>query len=151
MQLEQATQKYTGARYAIATINGTSALHVAYLLAGVRPNDEVLTSPLSFIATSNAIRYCQAYPHFVDIEPDSFSIDAEKLRIYLRKNVEYVNGFSKNRQTGRIIRALAVVHVLGHPANIQDIKAVCDEFNLELIEDAAEGLGSTYHLSLIHI
>lgn len=145
VQLEHATQKYTGARYAIATINGTSALHIAYLLSGIQPNDEVLTSPLTFIATSNAIRYCQAFPHFVDIEADTFSIDAEKLRAYLLKNTHYENGLTKNRQTGRVIRALAVVHVLGHPGNIQALKDICNDFNLELIEDAAEGLGSTYH------
>ena len=100
--------------FAIATISGTAALHTSYVLAGVRPDDEVITSSLSFIATSNAIRYCGAYPHYVDIEPDTLGIDAEKLRTYLQRSTHHVNGFTVNRQTGRIIRALCLVHILGY-------------------------------------
>ena len=141
---EQALKEYTGANYAIATVNGTAALHIANLLAGVQPNDEVITSPLSFIATSNAIRYCSAFPHFVDIEPDTLGIDPEKLRSYLQRSTHYKNGVTVNKQTGRIIRALNLVHVLGHPAQLEEIHAICADYHLNLIEDAAESMGSTY-------
>lgn len=136
---------YTGSRYAVAVVNGTAALHVALQLAGVQPNEEVLVPALTFIATSNAIAYCAAVPHFVDSEPRTLGVDAGVLRDYLSHVAEKRAGLCVNRQTGRIIRAVVPMHVFGHPVDLDGLLAVSRDFNLALVEDAAESLGSLYH------
>ena len=144
-RFESSLTEYTGAKYAIATCNGTSALHIALLLSGVEEYDEVLMPSLTFIATANSISYCKATPHFVDINIDGLGVDPEALSNYLETIVERRGKFSFNRQTGRRIRALVPVHVFGHPVDIYGLLKVCARFNLVMVEDAAESLGSTYH------
>jgi perosamine synthetase len=134
---------YTGARHAVAVVNGTAALHVAMLLAGVQANDEVLIPALTFVATASAVRYCGAIPHFVDSENITFGMDIDALREYLRSTTDMRAGQCVNRATGRVIRALVPMHVFGHPMDIVAAVALARDFGLSLIEDAAESLGSS--------
>jgi perosamine synthetase len=136
---------FTGVRHAIAVVNGTAALHVALRLAGVRTGDEVLVPALTFVATTNAITYCGASPHFVDSEEGSLGIDGAALREYLNAAAELRAGVCVNRRTGRPIRAVVPMHVFGHPADMDVLLALARDFHLALIEDAAESLGSYYH------
>jgi perosamine synthetase len=135
---------YTGAKYAVAVVNGTSALHVALRLAGVKVDDEVLIPALTFVATANAVSYCGATPHFVDSEERTLGMDPQALREYLNKSSEIRSGQCVNRETGRVIRALLPVHIFGHPVDIEGLRAVAQDYHLALVEDAAESLGSTY-------
>ena len=135
---------YTGAGYAVAMVNGTAALHVALQVAGVNPGDEVLTPTLSFVATTNAIAYCGAIPHFVESEWRSLGVNAEVLRDYLSRTGTTRGNTLVNRHSGRPIRALVVMHTLGHPVDLDPVMALCEEFGLALVEDAAEALGSRY-------
>ena len=136
--------KYTGAKYAVSLINGTSALHLALKLAGVKAGEEVLVQAFNFIAAANAITYCGATPHFVDIENENLGIDPNKLQSYLseisKKNGEQI----ENVITGRCIKALVVMHTFGHPSKMDELAGVAKKFNLILIEDAAESIGSYY-------
>jgi len=136
---------FTGARHVVAVVNGTAALHIALKLAGVSPGEEVLIPALTFVATANAVSYCGATPHFVDSEESTFGVDALKLREYLGCSTEQRGGYCINRSTGRIIRAIVPMHTFGHPADIDGLIAVAHDFNLALVEDAAESLGSYYH------
>lgn len=136
---------YTGAKHAVAVVNGTAALHIALKLAGVQPGDEVLVPALTFVATANAVAYCDAVCHFVDSEERTLGIDATKLRAYLATTTEQRNGQCVNRDSGRVIRALVPMHTFGHPVDLNGLLAVTHDFNLVLVEDAAESLGSTYH------
>lgn len=136
---------YTGAKHAVAVVNGTAALHIALLLAGVKPNDEVLIPALTFVATANAVTYCGAIPHFVDSEVCTLGVDAAKLRDYLTQHSEQRNGQCFNLVTGRVIRALVPMHTFGHPGDLAGLLAVAQDFRLSLVEDAAESLGSYYH------
>ena len=144
-RFEAMLTEYTGAKYAVATANGTAALHVALLLAGVEANDEVLMPALTFIATANAIRYCNAVPHFVDVAMDTLGVDPKALAGHLEAVAERRGDFWFNRQTGRRLRAIVPMHTFGHPVDIDRLLPVCASFNLAMIEDAAESLGSTYH------
>jgi perosamine synthetase len=137
--------KFTGAKYAIAVVNGTAALHIALKLAGVRSGDEVLVPALTFIATTNAVTYCNATPHFVDSEIGTLGVDAAKLRNYLIDHTEQRSGQCINRATGQVIRALVPMHTFGHPVDIDSLIAIAHDFNIALVEDAAESLGSFYH------
>jgi aminotransferase in exopolysaccharide biosynthesis len=128
----------------VAVVNGTSALHIALKLAGVNTGDEVIMSPLTFVATANAASYCGGTPHFVDIESETLGIDALLLHRYLKENTSLQNSQCINLKTGKVIRAIVPMHVFGHPSNIDALMKVAEEFNLELIEDAAESLGSFY-------
>ena len=136
---------YTGARYAVAVVNGTAALHIALKLAGVESNDEVLVPALTFIATANAVAYCDAIPHFVDVEERTLGLDPAALREYLQQVTEIRNRQCLNRLTGRVIRAILPMHTFGHPVDIEGILSVASDFHLALVEDAAESLGSFYH------
>jgi perosamine synthetase len=135
---------FTGARHAIATSNGTSALHTCLLLAGVEHGDEVLLPALTFIATANAVSYTGATPHFVDSEPVSLGVDADKLERHLRETAQVTSDACFNRRTGTRIRALVVMHVFGHPCDLDALDALARRWRLILIEDAAESLGSSY-------
>jgi len=144
-RFESDLASFTGSKFVVAVVNGTSALHVALELAGVGINDEVLVPALTFIATANAISYCGAIPHFVDSESTSLGIDADHLREYLGTHTEQLSGQCVNRSTQRVIRAIVPMHTFGHPSDIEALLAVASDFNLVLVEDAAESLGSFYH------
>ena len=144
-RFERELEKFTGARHAIAVANGTAALHVALILAGVKADDEVLVPALTFVATANAVRYCHAHPHFVDIDPLNLGVDPRALRAYLETTAVIEDGRCINRNTRRVIRALVPMHAFGHPAALEELCAVAKDFQLELVEDAAESLGSSYH------
>lgn len=133
---------FTGAKRAIAVVNGTAALHVSLILAGVKSGDEVLLPALTFIATANAVAYCQAVPHFVDSEERSLGVDAQALRDHLNRTTEFRDGHCVNRTTGRVIRAMVPMHTFGHPSEIEALLAVAHDFHIQLVEDAAESLGS---------
>lgn len=143
-QFEEKLAEFTGVKRAIAVGNGTSALHICLKLVGVEPNDEVLVPALTFIATANAVTYCGAVPHFVDSELKSLGMDALKLRDYLRDIAEIRGNECYNKFTGRRIKAVVPMHTFGHPVDLDSMVAVCEEFKLELIEDAAESVGSYY-------
>ena len=132
------------AKYALAAVNGTCALHVALVASGVLPGDEVLVPSLTFVATANSVSHAGAEPHFVEVEEDSLGVCPKKLENYLRRIAISKNGMTVNKNTGRIIRALVPVHVFGHPCQIDELRTVVNEFNLVLIEDATEALGSFY-------
>ena len=133
---------YTGAKYAVLVVNGTAALHAALRLAGVRPDDEVLVPALTFVATANAVSYCGATPHFVDVEESTLGLAPQGLREYLEDITEVRGGLCVNRATGRVMRAVVPMHALGHPLDIEGMLGVARDFNLVVVEDAAESLGS---------
>lgn len=143
-RIESDLAAYTGCAHAIVTANGTAALHICFLLAGVQPGDEVLVPTLTFVATCNAISYAGGTPHFVDSEERVLGVDPEKLEAHLRATAKVEGGRCVNMATGATIRALVVMHAFGHPAELDKLKALADRWNLALIEDAAESLGSTY-------
>ena len=136
---------FTGAKHAVAVVNGTAALHIALKLAGVNSGDEVLIPALTFVATANAVTYCGATPHIVDSEENTLGVHAVKLRDYLVHHTEQRAGQCINRSTGRVIRALVPMHTFGHPVDLDGVMAVAHDYNLALLEDAAESLGSYYH------
>ena len=133
---------YTGAGRAVAVVNGTAALHMALLLAGVGRDDEVLIPALTFVATANAVAYCGAVPHFVDSEERSLGMDVAALRDYLSTAAEMRGTQCVNRTTGRVIRAVVPMHTFGHPVDIAALLGVARDFHLAVVEDAAESLGS---------
>ncbi|WP_074405890.1 MULTISPECIES: LegC family aminotransferase [Aquimarina] len=143
-QFEADIAKFTRAKHAIATSNGTAALHMGLLMAGVNPNDEVITQPLTFIATVNAISYIGAYPVFVDVDKDTLGLSPEKLDHFLSQNTEILNGECINKTTRRRIKAVVPMHTFGLPSRIDEIVLVCNKFNISVVEDAAESLGSYY-------
>ena len=143
-QFEIELASYTGAKYAVAMVNGSAALHIALLLAGVVRDDEVLIPALTFVATANAVTYCGAIPHFVDSEQQTFGIDVDKLSAYLRDNTLQEDGNCINRVTRRVIRAIVPMHVFGHPSNLEGLLKISKDYNIKLVEDAAESLGSQY-------
>jgi len=136
---------YTGSRHAIAVVNGTAALHIALKLAGVQPGDEVLVPALTFVATANAVDYCGAVPHFVDSEEKTLSLDPQALREYLANTCEQRGGYCVNKATGRVVRAMVPMHTFGHPVDMEGVLALARDFHIEVVEDATESLGSTYH------
>jgi aminotransferase in exopolysaccharide biosynthesis len=143
-QFESSLAEYTGAKYAISTVNGTAALQIALKLAGVNSGEEVLLPALTFVATANAISYLGAIPHFVDSEETTLGIDVLKLREYLNANTEIQSGLCLNKSTKRVIRALVPMHTFGHPSDLEQLLSITRDFNLVLVEDAAESLGSFY-------
>ena len=141
---EKQLAEFTGVSRAVATVNGTAALHICLRLAGVEPGDEVLVPSLTFIATANAVSYAGAVPHFVDSEDRTLGIDAAKLDAYLQQACALNSGHCINKFTGARIRALVAMHVFGHPSEIDRLLCVCSKWSIALVEDAAESLGS-YH------
>lgn len=142
--IEEKLCKITGAKYAIAVVNGTAALHLAYMMAGVKDGDEVLMPALTFIATANSVTYCGATPHFVDSNEKDLGVCPIKLDKYLSGIADIHDDVCINKNTGKVIRALCVTHIFGLPAQLKSLKAVCDKYKIALIEDAAEALGSYY-------
>lgn len=143
-RLEATVAGYTGARKAVATVNGTAALHVALKLAGVDTGDWVITQPLTFVATCNAIAYCGAEPMFVDVDRHTLGLSPRALRSFLEEHAEREGTVCIHKGTRRIIRACLPMHTFGHPADLDGLIAVCSDWGLPLVEDAAESLGSRY-------
>ena len=143
-EFEEKITNYTGAKYAIATSNGVSALHISLLIANVDQNNEVITQPLTFVATCNAISYCGAQPVFVDVDRDTMGLSPSALKYFLENNTTVKNQQCINNKTGKVIKACVPMHTFGHPCRIDEIKEICDKYHVFLIEDAAESVGSTY-------
>ena len=142
-EFESAIARYTGAQYAVAVSSGTAALHSALYAIGVERGHEVITTPLTFVATCNAVSYCGAKPIFVDVSLDSLGLSPQSLAEFLEQNAEVRDdGNCWNRSSESIIRACVPVHNLGHPAQIQEIAKICARYNIVLVEDAAESMGS---------
>ena len=135
---------YTGAKKAVVCVSGTNALHMALMLVGVERDDEVLTQALTFIATCNAISYIGARPVFLDVDKTTMGLSPDALKQWLAKNAELRNGQCYNRNSGRRVKACVPMHTFGHPVRIDEIAAVCNEYHIELVEDAAESIGSKY-------
>lgn len=143
-RFEQMMAEYTGAKYAVATVNGTAALHITLKLVGVNQGEEVITQPLSFVATCNAISYCGAKPVFVDVDRDTLGMSPDSLRAFLHNNAAKTAAGCINKSTGRKISAVVPMHTFGLPCRIDKISEICEEFGIPLVEDAAESLGSYY-------
>lgn len=143
-RFEEGVAQYVGMRYAVATNSGTAALHIALLVAGIEPDDEVLLSNVTFVATANAVRYCGAWPVLIDVSADTWQMDPEKLAQFLRKECVRRHDGLRDRMTGRRIRAVLPVHILGHPCDMEPIMSLAQEYGLTVIEDAAEALGARY-------
>jgi len=143
-RFEEDVAAYTGVKRAVAVVNGTAALHVCLLLAGVKSGDEVLIPALTFIATANAVSYCGAVPHFADSDEATLGVDPHKLAEYLDMITEQRSDGCYNRHTGRRIAALVPMHTFGHPVDLDPLVDICQRFSITLIEDAAESLGSYY-------
>ncbi len=143
-QFEEMVAAFTGAKYAIATVNGTAALHIALKLVGTDEDSEVITQPLTFVATCNAISYCNAQPVFIDVDKDTMGLSPKSLKQFLKLNTQQKNGACYNKITNKKITAVVPMHTFGHPCKIDEIKTICDQYNIALVEDAAESLGSFY-------
>ncbi|MCC8171727.1 MAG: LegC family aminotransferase [Parabacteroides sp.] len=143
-RFEEMVARYTGAAKAVVCVNGTNALHMAMLLAGVERDDEVLTQSLTFIATANAISYIGAHPVFLDVDRDTMGLSAEAVKNWLATHAGLKEDGCYNKTTGRRIKACVPMHTFGHPVKIEELAAVCEEYRIELVEDAAESLGSFY-------
>ena len=144
-QFEEMVAEFSGAKYAVATSNGTSALHIGLQLVGVDEKSEVLTQPLTFIATANAISYCGAKPIFIDVDRDTLGLSPSKLKEFLEEET-FINdkGACVNKLTKKVIKACVPMHTFGHPCKIDEIVEVCDAYNIAVVEDSAESLGSYY-------
>lgn len=145
-QFEQLTAQYTGAKHAIAMVNGTTALQIALQVAGVKLGDEVITQALTFVATPNAICHAGATPIFVDVDNDSMGMSPEKLESWIVENLAYdiATGKSINKRTKNAVTAIVPMHTLGHPCRIDEIVAIANKYSIPVIEDSAESLGSFY-------
>jgi perosamine synthetase len=143
-RFEKMVAETVGVAYAVATTSGTAALHVALRLAGIASGDEVLIPTLTFIAPANAVRYVGAYPVFMDVEQDYWQMDPQKVRDFLTQECAYRSGSTYNKSTGRQVKAIVPVHLLGHPCDMDLLGQIAEEFDLKVVEDATESLGSTY-------
>jgi len=143
-RFEEDTAKYTGAKRAVVCVSGTNALHMSLMLAGVERDDEVLTQALTFIATCNALSYIGAHPVFIDVDRDTMGLSPVAVREWLAKNSEQKNGECYNKRTGRRVKACVPMHTFGHPVHLDELVEVLNEYHIELVEDAAESIGSLY-------
>jgi len=144
-RFEEEIAKYTSAKYAVATSNGTSALHISLLISGVESGHEVITQPLTFVAACNAISYCNATPVFVDVDKDTMGMSPVALESFLKANAIVKNQQCVNKSTGNIIKACVPMHTFGHPCRIDEIQRICQQWHITLIEDSAESLGGFYN------
>lgn len=144
-RFEKDMAAYTGAKRAVVCVSGTNALHMAMMLAGVERDDEVLTQALTFIATCNAISYISAHPVFIDVDKNTMGLSPDAVKAWLVMNGEIRNGQCFNKQTGRRVKACIPMHTFGHPVRIEELSAICAEWHIELVEDAAESIGSKYN------
>ena len=143
-RFEEMICEITGATYAIATVNGTCALHIALKLGGAEQGDEVITQPLSFVATANAIAHCVAKPIFLDVERETLGLDPTALKSFLQVHAHIRENTCYNKATGKRIAACVPMHTFGHPCRIDEIAEICNHYHIALVEDSAESLGSTY-------
>lgn len=143
-RFEEKMAAYTGAKKAVVCVSGTNALHMAMMLVGVERDDEVLTQALTFIATCNAISYIGAHPVFIDVDMDTLGLSPKAVKVWLENNAELKNGVCYNKKTGRRVKACIPMHTFGHPVKIDELVQICEEWHLELVEDAAESIGSLY-------
>lgn len=143
-RFEEEMAAYTGAKKAVVCVSGTNALHMAMMLVGVERDDEVLTQALTFIATCNAISYIGAHPVFIDVDMETLGLSPKAVKTWLEKNAELKNGVCYNKKTGRRVKACIPMHTFGHPVKIDELVQICNKWHLELVEDAAESIGSLY-------
>lgn len=143
-RFERAVADYVGTKFAVAMVNGTAALHVALLVAGVSPEDEVLVNDVTFAAPVNAIRYIGAWPVFMDADPRHWEMDVDKTADFLQRRCVRDGGVLRNRRSGRRVRALLPVHILGHPCDLDPLMELAARFDLVVVEDATESLGARY-------
>ena len=143
-RFEKDMAAYTGAKRAVVCVSGTNALHMALMLAGVQRDDEVLTQALTFIATCNAISYIGAHPVFIDVDKSTMGLSPDAIKEWLVRNAEIRNGQCFDKATGRRVKACVPMHTFGHPVRIEELAALCQEYHIELVEDAAESIGSKY-------
>ncbi len=144
-KFEKKVSEYLDCKYGVAVVNGTSALHLSLLACGVKRGDEVIVPTLTFIATVNVTRYCGADPVFIDCDNDTLCLDVKKLKLFLEMEcIQKNDGYTYNMKTDRRVKAIMAVHVFGHPVELDDIIELCKFYNIDLIEDATESLGSEY-------
>jgi perosamine synthetase len=143
-RFEQQLAEYVDAKYGVATVNGTAAIHVALLVAGVQADDEVLLPALTFIAPANAVRYARAWPVFLDVEPNHWQLDPQRVLDFIQQQCHWSEGKLTNKTGGRRIRAILPVHILGHPCDIDALREIARHFDLRVVEDATECLGAKY-------
>jgi len=143
-RFEEMIAEFTGAKHAIAAVNGTAALHISLLLCDVKPDDEVITQALTFIATANSIAYTGAKPVFVDVDRDTMGLSPISLESFLSENTTFKNGLCINNTSGRRIKACIPMHTFGNPCRIDEIVSICNQYNIDVVEDAAESLGSYF-------
>lgn len=143
-RFEENMTHYTGCKRAVVCVSGTNALHMSLMLAGVKRDDEVLTQALTFIATCNALSYIGAHPVFIDVDKDTMGLSPTAVREWLLKNSEQKNGECYNKRTGRRVKACVPMHTFGHPVHLDELVMVLNEYHIELVEDAAESIGSLY-------
>ena len=136
---------FVGSKYAVATINGTAALHISLIVCGIQPNDEVIVPTLTFVAPVNTIKYCGAEPVFMDCDPETLCVDTNKFVEFIENNtIKKDDGYTYNKNTGRRIKAMIPVHIFGHPVDMDNFIKICIARNINIIEDATESLGSEY-------
>lgn len=143
-RFEEEMARYTGCKRAVVCVSGTNALHMALILSGVERGDEVFTQALTFIATCNALSYIGARPVFIDVDKSTMGLSPDAMKEWLFKNAEIKNGQCYNKSTGRRVKACVPMHTFGHPVRIEELAALCEEWHVELVEDAAESIGSLY-------
>lgn len=143
-RFEKDMAEYAGCKKAVVCVSGTNALHMSMMLVGVERDDEVLTQALTFIATCNAISYIGAHPVFIDVDKSTMGLSPDALKEWLVKNAEIKNSQCYNKNTGRRVKACVPMHTFGHPVRIEEIAHICEEYHIELVEDAAESIGSLY-------
>ncbi|MDP1759449.1 MAG: aminotransferase class I/II-fold pyridoxal phosphate-dependent enzyme, partial [Thermodesulfovibrionales bacterium] len=144
-KFEKMTADYVGAKYAVAVVNGTAALHLSLIAVGVQHGDEVIVPALTFIAPVNVVRYCMAEPVFMDCDPDTLCMDVQKVSDFLNKECRQDrDGYLYNKKSKKRIKAVIPVHVFGHPVAMNDLKTICGKHGINIIEDATESLGSEY-------
>lgn len=143
-RFEKDIASYTGAARAVVCVSGTNALHMSLLLSGVERDDEVLTQALTFIATCNAISYIGAHPVFLDVDRETLGLSPTAVQSWLENNAELREGGCYNRRTGRRIKACVPMHTFGHPVRIKELVTICEKWHIQVVEDAAESIGSLY-------
>lgn len=143
-RFEEMVAEYTGAKKAVVCVSGTNALHMAMMLVGVKRDDEVITQALTFIATCNAISYIGAHPVFIDVDKDTMGLSPKAVKAWLETNAEIKKNICYNKNTGRRIKCCVPMHTFGHPVHLDELVEVCNAWHIELIEDAAESIGSFY-------
>ena len=144
-RFEEEMALYTGTKKAVVCVSGTNALHMSLMLVGVERDDEVLTQALTFIATCNALSYIGARPIFIDVDKTTMGLSPDAMKEWLVRNAEIKNGQCYNKHTGRRVKACVPMHTFGHPVRIEELVALCEEYHIELVEDAAESIGSRYN------